>query len=143
MSAEDLIVTSRRFLSIGLPLLAGFMAGSALARAQAPAKIPPAPSGFELGGDPERGKAVYAKSCAVCHGAAGDGKGKVAETMNPRPTDFQDARYMARRSDWELYLAVRDGGKAVGLSSKMFAWKGLIPDQSIHDAVAYIRTLAR
>ena len=120
----------RRFLSPGL-LLAGLVAASA------------APPDFQLNGDPERGKAVYAKSCAVCHGAAGDGKGKVAETMNPRPTDFHDAQYMARRSDWELYLAVRDGGKAVGLSPKMFAWKGLIPDQSIRDSVAYIRTLPR
>ena len=134
-------MTIRRFIPIGLALLAG--SALALAQAQTQVKLPPEPAGFQLGGDAERGKAVFAKSCAICHGAAGDGKGKVAETMNPRPINFQDAQYMARRSDWELYLAVRDGGKAVGLSPKMFAWKGLIPDQSIHDAVAYIRTLAR
>jgi cytochrome c oxidase cbb3-type subunit III len=102
-----------------------------------------APPGFQLGGDPGNGKAIYARSCAVCHGPAGDGRSKVADSMSPRPTDFTDGRLMSQRSDWEVYVAVRDGGKAAGLSPKMFAWNRLLTDQEIRDVSAYVRSLSR
>jgi len=107
------------------------------------AATPPPPDGFQLNGDAERGRAVYAKSCAVCHGVAGDGKSKMAGSLKPKPTDFTNKVLIDQRSDWELYLAVRDGGPALGLSPAMYAWKGLLPDQGIRDAVAYVRSLGR
>jgi len=104
---------------------------------------PPAPADFQLNGDAERGKTVFAKHCALCHGAAGDGKSKMAETLKPKPADFMDKALMDRRSDWELYLVVRDGGPAIGLAKIMFAWKGLLPDQDIRDSVSYVRSIGR
>ena len=59
------------------------------------AAAPPSPEGFQLNGDAERGRAVYAKSCAVCHGAAGDGKSKMAGSLKPRPTDFTNKALIA------------------------------------------------
>ena len=129
-------MTGRRlclFYTAGLALLLAALAGAA---------TPPAPAGFELQGDPARGKAVFATRCALCHGAAGDGKGKV-KADNPPPADFTNAEVMGKRSDWEIYLAVKDGGPAIGLSPKMFGWGKLLPNQDLRDAAAYVRSLAK
>jgi len=129
-------VTSRHlclFYTAGLLLL--------LLAALAGAATPPAPAGFELKGDPARGKAVFATRCALCHGAAGDGKGKV-KGDNPPPTDFTNTQVMGKRSDWEIYLAVQVGGPAIGLSPKMFGWGKLLSEQEVRDVSAYVRSLA-
>jgi mono/diheme cytochrome c family protein len=107
------------------------------------AAAPPPPAGWELGGDAGRGQTVFAKHCALCHGVTGDGKSKMAATLNPKPADLTAKAVIDRRSDWELYLVVRDGGPAIGLSKTMFAWQGLLPDQQIRDAAAFIRSLGR
>jgi mono/diheme cytochrome c family protein len=131
----------RRLMPFGfLALAVSALFGAVTSAAPTP---PPAPAGFELGGEPERGKAVFAKHCALCHGDAGDAKGKMADTLKPRPADFTDKALMGKRSDWELYLAARDGGPAIGLAKTMFGWKGLLPDQEIRDAVAFVRSLSR
>ena len=36
----------------------------------------------------KQGKAVFEKNCALCHGAAGDGKGQLGATFKPPPNDF-------------------------------------------------------
>ena len=35
-----------------------------------------------------RGKDIYLRRCAGCHGAKGDGKGPAAEFLAPKPFDF-------------------------------------------------------
>jgi mono/diheme cytochrome c family protein len=99
--------------------------------------VPPAPAGFELGGDAGRGKAVFERSCALCHGAAGKGDGAMAAGLAPKPQDLTDRAVMAKRSDWEVYR------KALGLSPQMLSYKSLLKDQEIRDAAAYVRRLAR
>jgi len=107
------------------------------------AAVPPAPQDFRLGGDPERGKAVFARSCALCHGAAGKGDGSMAASLDPKPQDLTDQAAMEKRSDWEIYLAIRDGGKALGRSPQMFSYKTLLKDQEIRDVAAYVRSLGK
>ncbi len=104
---------------------------------------PPEPPGFRLNGDPVRGRAEYMQRCALCHGETGDGRGKLAASLNPKPADFATPGLLAKRSDWELYLVVRDGGPAIGLSPKMLPWGKVMTDQQLRDAVAYVRSLAR
>ncbi|HEX6861366.1 MAG TPA: cytochrome c [Thermoanaerobaculia bacterium] len=115
--------------------LAGAAGLSALA-------APPEPEGFKLNGDVERGRQVYLKRCATCHGPAGDGRGTLSASLKVKPTDFKAPGTLARRSDWEIYVVTRDGGKAAGLSTVMFGWGKLISDQEIRDAAAYVRLLA-
>jgi DMSO reductase family type II enzyme heme b subunit len=43
-----------------------------------------------------RGKAIYAKRCAACHGDEGDGRGPVAPYLDPRPRDFVLASFKFR-----------------------------------------------
>lgn len=105
--------------------------------------VPPPPQDFKLNGDPGRGKAVFEKSCALCHGPAGKGDGSMAAGLDPKPQDLTDRAVMAKRSDWEVYLVIRDGGKALGLSPQMFSYKSLLKDQEIRDAAAYVRSLSK
>jgi len=35
-----------------------------------------------------QGKKLYDQNCVPCHGAKGEGKGALAETLTPRPSDF-------------------------------------------------------
>jgi len=103
---------------------------------------PPAPPDFHLGGDAKRGRGVYARSCASCHGEKGNGRGTLAAGLDPKPTDFTAPGALAKRSDWEVYLSIRDGGQAIGLSPKMLGWGKILSDQEVRDAAAYVRSLA-
>ena len=105
--------------------------------------VPPAPQGFKLNGDPGRGKAVYEKNCALCHGPAGQGNGPMSASLSPQPKDLTNKAVTGKRSDWEIYLVIRDGGKVLGLSPQMFSYKTMLKDQEIRDVAAYIRTLAK
>ncbi len=40
-----------------------------------------------------RGGELYNKFCTICHGDAGDGAGKFAYLMNPRPRNFKDGKF--------------------------------------------------
>ena len=40
-----------------------------------------------------RGQELFSKQCAICHGEAGDGQGKFAYLMNPRPRNFQQGDF--------------------------------------------------
>lgn len=106
------------------------------------APTPPPPSGFALKGDAGRGKALYASRCAICHGDKGNGQGQLKGT-NPKPTDFTDRAILAKRSDWELYRVIRDGGPAIGLSPQMMSWGKMMTDQEIRDTAAFVRSLAK
>jgi|HubBroStandDraft_3_1064219.scaffolds.fasta_scaffold19376_3 mono/diheme cytochrome c family protein len=114
------------------------------AAAQAPPGWPGlAPAGFKLGSDLARGQRIYLTVCATCHGPTGNGRGESALALDPKPTNLTDRRLLARRSDWELYRIVRDGGLAAGLSPAMAGVGFTLPDADIRNVTAYIRTLAR
>jgi mono/diheme cytochrome c family protein len=142
--------TARRGLARSGALLA--LATAGIAAAVLPARslataasgwAGPPPPGFKLGADLVRGKGIYLTVCATCHGPAGDGRGESAAALDPRPTNLTDRRLLARRSDWELYRIVRDGGPAAGLSPAMGGVKFTLPDADIRSVTAFIRTLAR
>jgi len=39
----------------------------------------------------QKGKEIYEKKCALCHGVKGDGKGPTSAGLNPRPTNFKQS----------------------------------------------------
>lgn len=94
-------------------------------------------------GEPEAGRKLFTKFCAACHGPGGRGDGPV--TRAPRgikPRNFADRQAMGRRSDRDLFNAIKLGGPAVGQSEWMPAWSGAFTDQEIGHLVIYIRSLA-
>jgi len=102
-------------------------------------KPPPAPAGFKLGGDAKKGKKVYKKYCTKCHGKKGNGGGLMAKDLKVKPRDFTHPAN-ASRTDWQLFIAIKQGGKPLGLSDKMTPWKDTLTDREIRDVAAYIRT---
>jgi mono/diheme cytochrome c family protein len=102
-----------------------------------------APKGWKLGGDAAKGRQVYASSCALCHGDAGDGRGEAAGALNPRPSNLTDAASVGKLSDWDLYRVIRDGGPALGLAATMQGFKPLLPDPEMRDVAAFVRSLTK
>jgi len=130
-------------LSIAL-LFGGWLlplGGSGLVAAHGAAQEPP--PGFDLGGDPTAGRKIYKMYCKKCHGKRGNGKGLMAKDLNPKPRDFTDKAQMEKRSDWQLFLGIKEGGPAVGLSEQMTAWKDSLTEQEMRDVAVYIRQFVK
>ncbi|RMD80504.1 MAG: cytochrome c [Gammaproteobacteria bacterium] len=112
------------------------LAGALLAGALAWAA--PAAAGTPSGRD------LYKTYCWQCHGSRGNGKGiNAGDNMSVMPRDHTDAKYMAARSDEELFRAIKEGGPAVNKSVLMPPWGGALSDEEIHRLVAYLRELCR
>ena len=82
-------------------------------------------------------KKFFGFDCAMCHGAAGDGKGDLASSMGLKMTDWGDTSTVADMSDGELFdIIVKGKGKMEGEGDRIkaeLAWK----------LVNYVRTLAK
>lgn len=102
----------------------------------------PAPEEWELAGDLDSGKTIYKQYCQKCHGKRGNGQGIMARDLEPKPRDFTDREVMSKRSDWEIYLGIREGGDPVGLSDQMTAWEDTLSEEEIMDVAAYLRQFA-
>ena len=96
-----------------------------------------------VAGDAAKGKDIYAKSCASCHGPAGKGDGAAAAALNPKPTNLADKAAMSKLDDAALTNVIAKGGAAVGKSPLMPPFNGQLKDQDIKDVVTYIRSLAK
>ncbi len=92
-----------------------------------------------------QGAAVYAKRCAQCHGASGDGNGIAAAYLKPRPRDyrsgifkFTSTPYGERPRREDLVRTVTQG--IVGTSMPSFA---LLPAAELDAVVDYVVLLAQ
>src|SRR5256885_2687769 len=110
--------------------------------ARPPFPLPPSPLPVQ---DTVKGKVVYEKWCAGCHGETGAGDGPAAAYMLPRPRNFTGAVYKIRTTasgqlptDADL-LRVLDEGLP---GSAMPPWKGRLSDAERRDVVAYLKTFS-
>jgi cbb3-type cytochrome c oxidase subunit III len=83
----------------------------------------------------ERGRAVYADRCARCHGADGQGRTRLGETVEA--PDLTDRAFQQVRSSARMIASVTDG------RAGMPAFKKKLSRQDIAASVAYVRTLRR
>ena len=93
------------------------------------------------GNDPRAvsaGRAVYTGSCAVCHGAKGDGRGAFGPATYPDATDLT-ADAAKRKSDAQLFWIIKNG---LGFTA-MPAFGDVYKDEDVWAMVAYIRVLQR
>jgi len=135
---------------IRLVLFAAVASISLLLLSPASAQVPEAESalatnnctpGGELRGDAENGKQLHLENCAECHGATGK-TDIIVMHMDEPPKDQSDPAYMNTLSDAFLYLAICQGGEAVGRSIVMAPWGDYFSDQEIKDMVAHIRSFS-
>jgi mono/diheme cytochrome c family protein len=84
------------------------------------------------------GRIEYTGSCAVCHGAKGDGRGVFGPTTYPDATDFTTDAAKSK-TDAQLFWIVKNG---LGFTA-MPAFGGQYKDADIWAMVAYIRHLQR
>jgi mono/diheme cytochrome c family protein len=90
-----------------------------------------------------RGRALFAKQCAACHGAEGRGDGEAAYLLAPKPRDLRAARYRLV-STWEGVPTDEDLLRVItrGIpGSAMPSW-GHLPEGDRRALVAFVRSLA-
>src|SRR3972149_1830896 len=56
----------------------------------------------------QRGKEIYEKKCALCHGIKGDGKGPASAGLNPGPTNFKES-HGEKMTDGEHFGKITTG----------------------------------
>jgi DMSO reductase family type II enzyme heme b subunit len=96
--------------------------------------------------DAERGKAVYATRCAMCHGEEGEGDGPGAKRLVPPPRDFSEGQYKFKTTgfddavpnDADLVRMIRDGMPGTAMPG----WADVLSEQDIADVTAYIKIFA-
>ncbi len=97
-------------------------------------------------GDKDKGAAVYAKRCILCHGEEGDADTDVGERLNPPPRDFTLGEYKIKTSGFEdpvpndddLFRMIRDGMPGTAMPG----WGDMLSEQDMWDLVAYLKVFA-
>jgi mono/diheme cytochrome c family protein len=56
-----------------------------------------------------KARKVYAYDCAMCHGAAGDGKGDLVADMKLTLKDYTDPAALNGMTDQQLFTIIHDG----------------------------------
>lgn len=90
-----------------------------------------------------KGREIYSRQCAGCHGSTGDGKGVAAQYLNPPPRDYRLGRFKftstprgskPRRDD--LARIIRYGAK--GTSMPSFRWMAHDDVEAVIDYVTLL-----
>jgi cbb3-type cytochrome c oxidase subunit III len=92
-----------------------------------------------------RGKVVYDKWCAGCHGDTGAGDGSGATAMLPRPRDFTRGVYKIRTTasgeiptDDDMMQVIAEGMPGTAMP----AWKAKLSEQERRDVVVYLKSFS-
>jgi mono/diheme cytochrome c family protein len=82
-------------------------------------------------------KKFFGYDCAMCHGAAGDGKGDLAASMGLKMNDWRDSSRLAALPDGEMFdLIVKGKGKMIGEGDRY-------PAETVWKLVNYVRAFAK
>jgi mono/diheme cytochrome c family protein len=90
--------------------------------------VPAAAQGGE--GDPERGAALFAQNCAVCHGQTGEGR--IGAELNDV--------FVSMSPDAALYQTISEGRAGTFMPAWGEASGGPLTDQDIADIIAYVES---
>jgi mono/diheme cytochrome c family protein len=81
------------------------------------------------------GAEVFHTNCEMCHGPQGHGDGPAGQSLEPKPRNL--AKIQSAAGDDFLFWRVNEGKPG----TSMVAWKGILTEEQIWQAVAFIRTL--
>ncbi|HLZ12563.1 MAG TPA: cytochrome c [Candidatus Acidoferrum sp.] len=108
-------------------------AADAAKPASANRKNPVAPTAESLAA----AKKMFGYDCAMCHGAAGDGKGDMVESMKLTMKDWRDPQSLGAVTDGEIFDIITKGkGKMTGEGDRL-------PAEKVWGMVNYVRALAK
>ncbi len=79
---------------------------------------------------------VFAYDCDMCHGAKGDGKGDVVESMKLTMRDWRDPATLANMTDGEIFYIITKG------KGKMMAEGDRVPEKLRWNLVNLVRAIA-
>jgi mono/diheme cytochrome c family protein len=82
------------------------------------------------------GQALYAKTCASCHGKTGLGDGPKAKSLKTLPTDFTKTESKSQ-TDGEYFYKTKTG------RGDMPKYEGKLSDEDIWNMVNFIRTIKK
>lgn len=116
-------------LFIALVMTACFLSNGR--RALGGASQPPAGAA----GQPERGRRLYAKHCASCHGPTGRGDGQAGRDLDPQPSDLHDSD-VADSSPARLFRQITRGRRP------MPAFGRLMKEDERWAVVAFVKSLS-
>lgn len=113
-------------------------------------EIPPTTMARYLEAPPgatEEGRRLFVTLCTACHGPAGKGDGRFADSMyvrnKIRPRDLTDSLYFSRMTDQDLFATISLGGGFFHKSPYMPVWGVTLKAEQIKDLISYIRALSR
>lgn len=81
------------------------------------------------------GAEIFKTNCESCHGSQGHGDGPASTALDPAPKNLPELA--AQVDDDYLYWRINTGKEGTA----MIAWNGILTEEQIWQAVAYIRTL--
>jgi mono/diheme cytochrome c family protein len=84
----------------------------------------------------EKGRDLFLKNCAICHGTNGDGNGARSVGMTPPPANLTIPPWSESSAAPRIFSAIRDGVAG----SAMPRWTSLDNEQ-VRDLVAYVHSL--
>lgn len=88
------------------------------------------------------GERIYQRLCYNCHGRQGKGDANpYMESIGHKPVDHSDLAKMQKLSDWEFFLALRDGVKDKRGWLTMPPWESVLTSAEMWDVIAYVRRL--
>jgi len=95
-------------------------------------------------GDSSKGREVYDKLCAQCHGPEGLGDGPLGKSLPPtsKPGDLQKAVFKFATDDTKFTELIKKGGGAVGLNPLMPP-QAALSDDDIKNVIAFVHSLKK
>ena len=82
-------------------------------------------------------KKMFGYDCAMCHGASGDGKGDLVESMKLTMHDWREPATLSGMSDAQIYdMIVKGKGQMTGEGDRL-------PPNEVWKMVNYVRSLAK
>jgi mono/diheme cytochrome c family protein len=136
----------RSLLLVISVVLACFLAATARLSSQddkspAPEKVPAADAARvnPVKSSPEglaEARKVFGYDCEMCHGAKGDGKGEVVESMKLTMHDWHEPATLANLTDGEIFYIITKG------RGKMMAEGDRVPEKLRWNLVNLVRSLA-
>ena len=91
----------------------------------------------------DEGRKIYFQNCYFCHGDRMEGKGHLAYSLDPIPTNFAEPTTIANLTESFLFWRIAKGG--IGLpaeggpwASAMPAWEEFLTEEEIWDVILFL-----